>query len=132
VYALPRGAIVLDALEAAGGALDAAALQAVNLAEPLQDGTKLCLPRADEETTPGQSSIQQIPTRKAEDQNRININSAGAPELETLPGIGPALAEKIIEYRERHGPFETAEDLMKVSGIGPATMERLIDLIETD
>jgi comEA protein len=61
---------------------------------------------------------------------RININTAGLSELMRLPGIGPAMAERIISYRTEHGPFRIIEDIVKVRGIGPARLEQLRDLIE--
>jgi competence protein ComEA len=60
---------------------------------------------------------------------RININTASAEELDTLPGIGPVLAQRIIDYRNKEGPFQRVEDLAKVSGIGYRTLEKLRDLI---
>jgi competence protein ComEA len=60
---------------------------------------------------------------------RLNPNTASAPELEGLPGIGPSLAQAIIEYRESHGPFQQPEDLLQVPGIGPAKLAQIEDLI---
>jgi competence protein ComEA len=59
----------------------------------------------------------------------VNINTASIAELDTLPGIGPTTAQKIIDYREQNGPFVSIEDIVNVSGIGPASYERLKDLI---
>ncbi|OGO15622.1 MAG: hypothetical protein A2Z14_10000 [Chloroflexi bacterium RBG_16_48_8] len=59
----------------------------------------------------------------------MNINTAKGPDLEELPGIGPSLAQEIIEYRQRNGPFSSIEDLLNVSGIGPAKLEQIRDLI---
>jgi competence protein ComEA len=59
----------------------------------------------------------------------ININTASQAELESLPGIGPALAQAIIEYRQAHGPFKTIEEIIDVSGIGPKTFEKIKALI---
>ncbi len=63
---------------------------------------------------------------------KININRATAQELEALPGIGPALAARIVAYRETYGPFRSVDDLLKVSGIGPATLSRIRDLIAVE
>ena len=62
----------------------------------------------------------------------MNINTAGADELESLPGIGPVLAQRIVDYRTEHGPFRSAEELMQVEGIGRATMESIQDHIITE
>jgi competence protein ComEA len=62
----------------------------------------------------------------------ININTASQDELDTLPGIGPVTAQKIIAYRETYGPFATVEDIIKVSGIGPSTFERIKDRITVE
>ena len=63
---------------------------------------------------------------------RININTAGARELETLPGIGPVLAERIVEWRTENGPFRVPEDLMEVSGIGEKKLDGLVELIRVE
>ena len=59
----------------------------------------------------------------------MNINSASVAELETLPGIGPAFAQRIVDYREQNGPFSSIEDIVQVKGIGPSTFDKLKDLI---
>ena len=63
---------------------------------------------------------------------RVNINTAGAAELDQLPGIGPVLAQRIVDWRTENGPFRTAEDLLKVEGIGPSTLENLQNCIITE
>ncbi|SHF47140.1 competence protein ComEA [Desulforamulus putei DSM 12395] len=132
LYKLPPGSRVNDAIEQAV-ALPDADLSALNLAEPLKDGRKLVVPRKMEQQAPGQGAVSQItlgqtpagpaahhpqPGSPARSDGLVNINTAGAAELDTLPGIGPALAEKIIQYRQANGPFQTIEDLKNVSGIG--------------
>lgn len=124
VYILPPDSIVRDALEAAGGATGEADIEHLNLAQPLRDGDHVYVPRIGEAPTP-------IP-REGEGPSvvwPININTATQAELELLPGIGPALAQRIIEYRETHGPFATIEEIQNVSGIGSATFENIKDLI---
>lgn len=119
VYTLREGARVFEALEAAGGALAEADAHALNLAEPLFDGRRLHVPYAGESLadTSGASG------------KKVNINTALADELVTLPGIGPAKAAAIVSFREKNGPFGTLEDLAQVSGIGPKTVETLKDHI---
>ena len=126
VYALPQGARVQDAISAAGGFLAEAEKSQINLAALLEDGEKLDIPFLE-----GASPILATPgaTVEAATTELININTASAAELETLPGIGPTTAQKIIDYREQNGPFVNAEDIINVSGIGPGTYERIKDLI---
>jgi competence protein ComEA len=127
VYTLPPESIVKDAIDAAGGPLPEANTDLINLAEPLLDGHKIYLAGSEKDPnsnlTPMHSSNFQSPSEK------VNINTASAPELEKLPGIGPALAEKIVGFRRAQGPFLTRDDLLLVSGIGPAKLEVLKDLI---
>lgn len=123
VYELPAGAIVQQALQAAGGGLDSADLESLNLAAPLHDGQQVVV-RAQGEGSPSGSSAS------ASSGGLIAVNTADAVELERLPGIGPVLAQKIVEYREAHGPFTRPEDLLSVSGIGPSTLEAIRDLIQ--
>ena len=69
------------------------------------------------------------PTEDAAQLRMVNINTAGVDELDSLPGIGPVLAQRIVDYRTEHGPFRSAEELMQVEGIGRATMESIQDFI---
>ncbi|MGD8474934.1 MAG: ComEA family DNA-binding protein [Anaerolineae bacterium] len=123
VYLLPEGSIVKDAVEAAGGATEEADLERINLALPVTDGQQVHVPRIGEDSSPVQPPSGQPAT------SRVNINTADAATLESLPGIGPALAQRIVEYRQAHGPFERIEDVMDVSGIGTATFEGIQDLL---
>lgn len=132
VIQLEPGDRVIDAVEAAGGLTDDAAPDGVNLAAAAQDGTLIFVPTVEElesgdappvaEGGPETSSI-------AGDQQDgvVNLNTADAAELEQLPGIGPALAERIMTYRETNGEFNSLEELAAVSGIGPAILENIVD-----
>jgi len=124
VYAVPRDAIVKDALLAAGGATAAADLTRLNLALPVQDGDQVYVPAVGDEAVSAPASS---PTRAT--GSKININKASYEELLTLPGIGETYARRIIEYRKKNGPFARVEDLQNVEGIGAATVERLRNLI---
>jgi competence protein ComEA len=128
VYSLPADSIVKNALTAAGGATADADLDRINLAMSLVDGQHVYVPRQGEEQVPveppGNSST-------AGRQTTINVNTASLAELETLPGIGPALAQRILEYRQAHGAFGQIEDIMEVSGIGEATFAKIRALIST-
>ena len=125
VYALPRGSIVQDAIQAAGGAAPEADLDRVNLAAELVGGERILVPAA--------ATVQAgaAPAASASD-GLLNLNSATADELETLPGIGPGLAQSIVEYRERHGPFAAVEDLLLVPGIGPSRLAQIRELVTVD
>jgi competence protein ComEA len=127
VYRLPPGSIVEDAVEAAGGATDDADLECINLAQELADQQHVHVPRAGEESPPPALSGGQ-----AAGDHAININTATASELEELPGIGPVMAARIVDFREANGPFAGVEDIQDVVGIGPATFDGLKDLIAVD
>ena len=118
VYELPQGSIVQDAIAAAGGLRADADLSTLNLAQPVQDGQRI-------EVAGLVEPESQSASAQAGADGRVHLNSASAPELERLPGIGPALAQKIIQYREQHGPYQRLEDLLQVEGIGPAKLEGL-------
>lgn len=126
VYALPEGARIQDGISAAGGFLAEAEKSQINLAELLEDGEKLEVPYIE-----GASPVIATPVEEviASTTELININTASQAELESLPGIGPTTAQKIIAYRDANGPFINAEDIINVSGIGPGTYERIKDLI---
>ena len=123
LHTLPPGSRVMDAIDAAGGLTDAADLEGVNLAAFLHDGDQVHVPPINEEQTA-------LPTPSG--GTVIHINTATLEELDTLPGIGPALAQAIIDYRETNGMFASMEDLDAVSGIGPALMQQLEGLIAFD
>ena len=118
VVRLTAGARVVDAIEAAGGATEAAVLAGVNLAAEVRDGSQIVVPphRAAAEQTPSGDPL-------------ISINTASASELQELPGVGPVLAGRIVAHREEHGAFDTTEDLLDVSGIGEAILARLRPLV---
>ena len=123
LLSLPAGSRVRDALQAAGGVLPEADLQRVNLAAALRDGDQVHVP-AQDDTPAG------VPTQPGGEL--VFINQADAATLETLPDVGPALAQAIISYREANGPFATLEDLDAVPGIGPAALERLAERVRFD
>lgn len=136
VQHLPAGSRVADAVAAAGGASPEADTQALNLARVLNDGEQVRVPRlgeppppADQQGTGGSQTGNGTGTGGTRDSGgpagKVNVNTADASTLETLPGIGPALAKRIIAYRSEHGPFATVDDLTDVHGIGPAILEGL-------
>lgn len=128
VVTLPGGSLAVDALNAAGGPTSAADLTDFNLAAALSDHQHLIVPSVQivaPTWEPGQSPGDPPPIVGA----RININTATAAELQTLPGIGETRAQDIIAYREAHGPFQRPEDIQKVAGIGASTYTNLAHLI---
>lgn len=136
VYALAPGARVIDAVEAAGGLAPDAMADAVNLAAPVGDGQKVYVPRVGEAAaiiagvSGGEgASPGAVPAGGTTSSAPVNINSATADELDTLPGVGPATAAAIIDHRQQHGPFATVDDLTDVRGIGPTKLEALRGLV---
>jgi competence protein ComEA len=122
VYYLPEESRVQDALEAAGGPAVNADLDRVNLAQRVHDEDQVYVPEVGEEDLPSRGTgLSQT--------SLVNINTASAPELESLPGIGPVLAQSIIEYRQSHGPFATIEEITNVPGIGQGVFEEIGELI---
>ncbi|MGQ9550536.1 MAG: helix-hairpin-helix domain-containing protein [Roseiflexus sp.] len=128
VYRLPGDARVKDLVLAAGGLADDADIERINLAATLTDGQHVRVPWIGDETTAGGT----VPTESAKggaSGGLLNLNRATVAELDALPGIGSVLANRIIEWREREGPFQSVEDLGKVEGIGPALLAKLAPLV---
>ena len=128
VYELPTGSIVQDAVNVAGGPASDADLDHINLAVELRDQQQVYVPRQGETNPPPVISGGGAGDGEAVGA-LVNINTATAVELETLPRIGPATAQRILEYREANGSFEAIEDIQNVPGIGPATFEGFRDMI---
>jgi competence protein ComEA len=124
VYEFAEGERVIDAIEAAGGPTAKAALDGLNLAAPLTDGTQVVVPSAAPVGVP--SSTAPSATGGSE---LVNLNTATAEQLEALPGIGEVLAQAVIDYRTESGPFTSVDQLEDVSGIGPAILENVRDLV---
>lgn len=131
LVALPAGARVGDALDAAGGATQRADLAAVNLARAVVDGEQVYVPTPGEQVpaVAGAASGGGSPAESGSGgvSGPVDLNTADATTLETLPGIGPVLAERIVAWREENGPFASVDELGDVSGIGPALLEQLSD-----
>jgi len=129
VYALPPGSRIQDGIQAAGGLNEGADTSLLNLAAPIQDGERVYVP-SESLAPPTSSGMLPLPSQEPNAPSTlININTASAGELESLPGIGPTLAQRIIEYRTSHGPFTNIEAIQDVSGIGPAKFEQIKQLI---
>lgn len=125
LYVLPTGSRVVDAIAAAGGFAADADRDAANLARTLADGEQLLVPREGETPVPAPSGVGSAPSGDA----KVNLNTADSALLETLPRIGPALAERIIAWRDDNGGFTSVEDLLAVPGIGDKMLESLHDLV---
>lgn len=125
LYRLDDGARVLDAVAAAGGFAEGADENALNLARTLSDGEQLLVPMvgaAAGEATAGGAAA-------APGDGRVNLNTADVAALDTLPRIGPAMAQRIVDWREKNGRFTSVEDLLAVPGIGDKMLEALRDLV---
>lgn len=137
VYQLPPGSILQTAVAAAGGLTNEADTAVINLALPLQDGMHIYVPAEGEMVAEPINMAAPVDADSGSADtaatgsggNPINLNTATLEELDSLPGIGPSTAEKIIEHRETNGPFTTIEAIMDVSGIGPAKFEAIQELI---
>lgn len=128
VVELPAGSRVADAVTAAGGALPGADVTALNLAAVVPDGAQIRVPAPGDEPLTDAALVTADGGDGSED-GTVDVNRAGAAELETLPGIGPVLAERIVAWRTDNGPFGSVESLRDVPGIGPALMNRLTDRV---
>ena len=119
-----EGARVADALERAGGPTPKADLTLVNLAAPVADGQQIVIPARAIASPPGGAggSAGAAPAR-------VSLASATLEQLDALPGIGPVTAQKILNWRQQHGPLRSVDDLDAIPGIGPARVEQLRDLV---
>ena len=122
VYEMPEGSRVYELLSIAGGATDKGAPDTVNLAGVLKDGERVVIPSEEEAASMAEHA-------GAVDTGLVNINTASAEQLMTLPGIGESKARDIIRYREESGGFQTIEDIMKISGIKEAVFRKIQSLI---
>lgn len=136
VYEMENGDRVFQLVEKAGGVTENADISSINLSKKLIDGEKIVIfskkVSIDSENASIVSNQSNNSTSKGSSNttsNLININTASQKELEELPGIGPTLAQRIIDYREKNGYFQTIEDIKKVSGIGDKKFEAIKDLI---
>jgi competence protein ComEA len=136
VYHLAEGSRVVDLVQVAGGPAPEADLDAVALAARLVDGQRVQVPRRGEvlpDEVTGRAPPPAASPPSGVDASGpltpVDLNTATAAELDELPGVGPATAQAIIAYRDRHGPFSSVDDLAEVRGIGPARLEALRDLV---
>ena len=129
VVTLPAGSRVVDAIEAAGGVQAGASIGALNLARLLVDGEQVAVGVKGVQDDPSDTPPGDARAPTADDGALVDLNAATASELEELPGIGPVLAERIVQWREANGRFTDVEVLGEVSGIGDALMVQLRPLV---
>jgi competence protein ComEA len=123
LYRLAHGSRIADAVARAGGANVKADLAQVNLAAPLADGEQVVVPRRGAPVTAAGGTAPGTPA------GPVQLSTATLEQLDTLPGVGPATAQKILDYREKHGAFSSVDGLDAVPGIGPKRLEQLRDLV---
>ena len=129
VYELPSGARVIQAVEAAGGLLENADPFLVNQAKKLDDGEQIRILTRDEAEEAAAGVFSGIQTSDTPGNGKVNINTADAEQLMTLPGIGQAKAKAILEYREQNGGFRSIEEIMNIAGIKDAVFSKIKDQI---
>jgi competence protein ComEA len=120
VYRLPAGSRVNDALQRAGGATARASVEAINLAARLTDGQQVVVPQRVPGATGGSAA-----TATGGTTGPVSLGMATVDQLDTIEGIGPVTAQKILEFRDQHGGISSIDQLDQIDGIGPATMETL-------
>lgn len=134
VVRIPRGSRVDDAVKAAGGFSSQADPDSVNLAQPLEDGVQVYVPRRGEtvqvegrvgNVSSGAVSARAATGHREPPSGKVNVNTASPEQLESLPGVGPATARAIIEYRKQNGGFHSVDELIEVRGIGPRKLEQI-------
>lgn len=124
VYQLPVGARTEDALKAAGGATESGDIHRLNLAARLADGQQIVVPkRVSPMLVPAPDAVSPTP-------GRLNVNIASVAELDRLPGVGPVTAQRIVAYREQHGPFTNIDQLRQANLVNAATFEKIKELID--
>ena len=131
VVQLAEGARAKDAVDACGGFLPTADPNGVNLAQKLKDGMQVTVPEKSPQGTvvQGVAGGAQTGAAKSLPEGMVNINTADEKELDKLPGVGPAMAKRIVEYRTENGAFQSPEEIKRVKGIGDAKYEKMKDKI---
>jgi competence protein ComEA len=125
LYELERGQRVADAIDLAGGATAKAELALINLAATVSDGQQVVVPaRAAAGAAPGGGAVG-----GGAAPGPVHLNSATVEQLDALPGVGPVTAQKIVDYRDKHGAFTSVRELDAIPGIGPARLAQLEDLV---
>lgn len=137
VVSLKEGSRIIDAINSCGGKTENADITKINLAYILEDGIQIYVPRLDDDIDnveyiregAGENVISDNVVQDDKKSIKVNINTANLDKLQTLPGIGEAMAKRIIEYREENGKFQSIEDIKNVSGIGDSKFEKIKEYI---
>lgn len=124
LYRLAHGSRIADAVTRAGGTTREADLARVNLAAPLADGEQIVVPRRGPQSSAG-GTASSLPAASAP----VQLSTATLEQLDSLPGVGPVTAQKILDYRQKHGAFHSVDELDAVPGIGPKRLDQLRDLV---
>jgi competence protein ComEA len=139
VYFLPAGSIIKDAIQAAGGFAPDADKERVNQALELKDQQQIHVPRLGEENSlpavqnaPGSETVPADSGTAPGAGTHINLNTATLEQLDSLPGIGPAIAQRIIDHRDSVGGFKSIEEITQVSGIGDSTLNKIKDMVTVE
>ncbi len=127
LYRLPQGSRINDAVTRAGGPTRKAAVELVNLAAPLADGTQIVVPARAPPVRAGSGGVGE--TAPTEPAGPVHLNTATLEELDALAGVGPVTAQKILDYRTEHGAFASVDELDAIPGIGPKRLAELRDLV---
>jgi len=128
LYRLEQGTRIADAVARAGGATPKADLALINLAAPLADGEQVVVPKRGS-AVPGAGAAGAGAAGAAPAGGPVHLSTATLEQLDSLPGIGPVTAQKILDYRQKHGAFTSVDELDAVPGIGPARLDQLQDLV---
>ena len=123
LYTLPQGSRIADAVDRAAGATRRADLSHVNLAAPLADGMQVVVPAKARPGAGAGSASEQA-------AGPVHLNTATLEQLDSLPGVGPVTAQKILDYRDQHGAFASVDELDAIPGIGPARLETLREVVQ--
>ncbi|MDM5351841.1 helix-hairpin-helix domain-containing protein [Lysinibacillus sphaericus] len=129
VYELQPDKRIFDAIQLAGGYIKNADTQLVNHAQKVQDEMVIYIPIKGEQLEDISSNLLMLPLESQNKSQKINVNTADAETLATLPGIGPSKAHSILSYREEKGRFQTIDDVRNINGIGDKTFEKIKDSI---
>ena len=136
VVKIVEGSRIEDIIQAAGGLTEKADITNVNLAYVVQDGMKIRIPSQDDDEGEyifednGKGVVLSDEENEKSENTVVNINTATQSELEELPGIGPSIASRIVQYRNQNGKFKDAEDIKNVTGIGDSKFDKIKNLIK--